>query len=144
MALITSSARIFSSQSLSRYLLHRCASSASSPLTSGAEEHKVVVSSNGSTIVCWHPEQDFPYECSKPLPAEESLTDQTALRAPFTDALDASLQGVQRYKHMFVRRSDKQVREELMKLTHTNKHIWFPHTGVKYRKKNPPRDREYM
>ena len=62
----------------------------------------------------------------QPLPAEESAADQTVLRAPFTDALDSSLRGVQRYKQLFVRRSDKQVREELMKLTHTNKHIWFP------------------
>ncbi|XP_037070911.1 39S ribosomal protein L42, mitochondrial-like [Pollicipes pollicipes] len=142
MALHLSSIRMLVRPHASRYILMQGISSSTN---SGAGEHKVVVSNNGSTIVCWHPEPAFPYECSKPLPAPEtSAADQSALRNPFTDGLDSSLKGVQRYKHMFVRRSDKQVREELMKLTHTNKHIWFPHKGIKYRKKNPPRDRDFM
>jgi len=122
-------------------LTQRLASSTST----SAEDPAIVVTNNRTTIVCWHPEPTFPYEFSKPLPpAGAHPAGESVLRAPFTDALDAELQGTQRYRHLFVHRSDKQIREELMKLTGTNKHVWFPHTGTKYRKKNPPRDRKYL
>ncbi|KAJ8880326.1 hypothetical protein PR048_016793 [Dryococelus australis] len=80
----------------------------------------VVVTDDGSTVACWHPEQPFPYELSRPLPEE-----------PRVEAGGLNLQ------------SAGDVRDQLMRITYTTKHIWVPKGRAQYRRKIDP-DREYL
>jgi len=50
-----------------------CAYATSSKKISGPA---IVVSEDNSTIVCWHPEPEFPYEHSKPLPIKRQELEQ--------------------------------------------------------------------
>ncbi|XP_067012206.1 large ribosomal subunit protein mL42 [Anabrus simplex] len=95
-------------------------------------EEYVVMSDDGSTIVCWHPEPTFPYECSRPLPdvAQEQFS---VLNVPYKSGVSSVMK----------KKSDEAVRQELMKITHTTKHRWFPRSRDKYFKKIPV-DREYL
>ncbi len=36
--------------------------------TPGYREERVATNSDGSVIVCWHPEPKFPYELTRPVP----------------------------------------------------------------------------
>lgn len=92
----------------------------------------VVFSDDGSTIVCWHPEQAFPYECSRPLPEPVSESNSVL---NIEDQANAYA--------VFRKKSDEVVRQELMKITHTTKHRWFPRSRDKFAKKTPS-DREYL
>lgn len=88
---------------------------------------------NGRTIAAWHPEPSYPYELSKPLPSAEveqsaSLLKEEALRAA---------------KSAFMRQRPEVAREELMRLTHTCKHRWFPRARDK-RAKKTPMDRPFL
>ncbi|KAK7866058.1 hypothetical protein R5R35_013559 [Gryllus longicercus] len=94
-------------------------------------EDKVVVTDNGSVIVCWHPENTVPYELTRPLP-EVQEEDSTVLRV----AKDVALNRIMK------RKTDEQVRQELMKITHTTKHRWFPKSEKYKREKH--HDREYL
>lgn len=90
----------------------------------------VVVADNG-TVVCWHPEQQLPYEYTKPLPVQET-EDSSLLSSKAKEAI-----AIFRKKHPEV------VREELAKMTFTTKHRWYPRSRDKRAKKTPP-DREYL
>lgn len=69
-------------------------------------------------VVCWHPEQPFPYECSLPLPEEK--TDTAVLRI-----------GEKEIKDIFWKKKPFEVVEELAKVTYTTKHKWYPTTGTR-------------
>lgn len=92
---------------------------------------KITVTDDGSTIICWHPEPCFPYDCSRPLP-EEQETHSTL-----------QIQSLDEVRSVFKEKKPEFVRQELMSLTHTTKHRWFPRSRDKYAKKTPP-DREYL
>jgi large subunit ribosomal protein L42 len=94
-------------------------------------EEQITVSDDGSTIVCWHPEPRFPYECSRPLPPEQET--HATLK----------IQSLNEVRSVFVEKKQEFVRQELMSLTYTTKHRWFPRSRDKYAKKTPP-DREYL
>lgn len=94
-------------------------------------EEQVTVTDDGSTIVCWHPEPRFPYECSRPLPPEQE-TNATL-----------KIQSLDEVRSVFVENKQEFVRQELMSLTYTTKHRWFPRSRDKYAKNTPP-DREYL
>lgn len=82
------------------------------------------------TIVCWHPEQPFPYKYSRPLPKE---------RIPKT-----MLQiGRQEINEAYELKTEQQIADELAQLTQTTKHRWFPRSRDKKAKKTP-RERKYM
>lgn len=93
----------------------------------------ITVTGDGKTIVAWHPDITFPYQFSRPIPdtvsndfgsllKENSLT--TAMRA-------------------FKQKYPEVARQELMNLTHTTKHRWFPRSRDK-RAKNTQMDRPYL
>lgn len=94
----------------------------------------VAVTSDGRTIVAWHPNKPFPYEFSKPIPTSfddincGSLIKETAL----TSAQKA-----------FKDQRPEIARQELMNLTYTTKHRWFPRSRDK-RAKDTPMDRPYL
>uniref|UniRef100_A0A1B6FA13 Large ribosomal subunit protein mL42 n=1 Tax=Cuerna arida TaxID=1464854 RepID=A0A1B6FA13_9HEMI len=95
---------------------------------------RIVISDDGSTVVCWHPEKPFPYECSKPIPEEVSQETNSVLK----------VQNMSEVYDVFKPKSEQDVREELMKITSTSKHRWFPRGKRTYKKKPVPRDREYL
>ncbi|KAI9561368.1 putative 39S ribosomal protein L42 [Daphnia sinensis] len=94
-------------------------------------EDKIVMADNGATIVCWHPQPKFPYECSLPLPIKSNEVNKILK----TQATDIS--------EMFHFEKPQQQREYLMKTTATTKHRWFPRVAKKYAKKTKP-DREFL
>ncbi|KAK9502961.1 hypothetical protein O3M35_011637 [Rhynocoris fuscipes] len=100
--------------------------------TSNALEDPIVITNDGSTIVCWHPEKEFPYEFTKPLPVITNDKVSSVLKTSEKDA----------YK-VFKKQSPESVREELMKMTYTTKHRWFPRSRDKKAKKTP-KDRTYL
>ena len=95
---------------------------------------QVVVADDGRTLVCWHPEPEFPYEHSLPLPQEKE-----GARPILKSMNDA---GVQDFSHLEGMKEEL-VREQLMKATFTTKHRWFPNLQKKKAKKTPM-DRPYL
>lgn len=93
---------------------------------------EAVIFMEDDMVVCWHPEQPFPYECSLPLPASEEKLDTSILRIGHKDVAD-----VFRKKEPFA------VIQELSKITYTTKHRWFPKSRLKKAKKTPP-NRPYL
>lgn len=96
-------------------------------------ENKVVLTDDGSTFVIWHPPKDFPYEFSKPLPAPKVMEDTSVLKTQMTKEL----------MEVFNKKTEEQARQELMNITHTTKHRWFPRARDKKAKKTAM-DREYL
>ncbi|KAH8372433.1 hypothetical protein KR093_011582 [Drosophila rubida] len=93
----------------------------------------VAVTKNGKTIVAWHPETPFPYEHTKPLP--QIVTKQSS------DVIKET--ALQSAMSAFKSKHPEVARQELMKLTHTTKHRWFPRARDKKAKKTPM-DRPYL
>ena len=91
---------------------------------------EVVIHLDKDTIVCWHPEQPFPYECSKPLP--ERKESNAVLKVGFEEV-----------NEMFRQTTPQAIAEELAKITQTTKHRWFPRSRDKRAKKTNP-DRKYL
>lgn len=93
----------------------------------------VAVTKNGKTIVAWHPETPFPYEHTKPLPQTvETQSSEVIKETALQTAMSA-----------FKNKHPEVARQELMKLTHTTKHRWFPRSRDK-KAKNTPMDRPYL
>lgn len=94
----------------------------------------VAVTADGKTVVAFHPKQKFPYEFSKPIPTSfqeinsGSLLKETALTSAF---------------RAFKDKKPEIARQELMNLTYTTKHRWFPRSRDK-RAKDTPMDRKYL
>ncbi|CAD7014630.1 39S ribosomal protein L42, mitochondrial isoform X1 [Ceratitis capitata] len=94
---------------------------------------KVAITNDGAVAVAWHPDLEFPYELTKPLPnaatiQNEALVKENSLRT----AMSA-----------FKNKKPEIARQEIMQLTHTTKHRWFPRSRDK-RAKNTPMDRPYL
>uniref|UniRef100_A0A6M2DE24 Large ribosomal subunit protein mL42 n=1 Tax=Xenopsylla cheopis TaxID=163159 RepID=A0A6M2DE24_XENCH len=90
---------------------------------------KIGVTDDQTTFVAWHPKKDFPYECSRPLP-EVNEDNGSYLKNLVT-------------KNAFKSPHPEIARQELMRITHTSKHVWFPRARDK-RAKKTPMDREYL
>lgn len=93
----------------------------------------VAIASNGKTIVAWHPEPEFPYELTKPLPAAPEKVAVSVLKE---ECLNSAMSA-------FKDKKPEVAREELMRLTFTTKHRWFPRSRDK-RAKKTPMDRPYL
>lgn len=93
----------------------------------------VVVTDDGSTFVSWHPKQDFPYECTRPLPETLQQQETSVLKTKLTPELLEVLR----------KKTPDQARQELMSITHTTKHRWFPRARDRRAKKTPV-NREYL
>lgn len=96
-------------------------------------DNKVVFTDDGSTVVCWHPEKEFPYEYTLPLPELSNVKTDSILR----------LQSREEVTSLLHSKKPEFVRKELMRITHTTKHRWFPKMP-KSMKPKPPPDREYL
>lgn len=94
----------------------------------------MVVADGGRTLVCWHPEPAFPYEHSLPLPKAIDTETSVIKSVNVKDIRDIShLEGMK----------EELAREQLMKMTYTNKHRWFPRLQKKKAKKTPS-ERPYL
>ena len=92
---------------------------------------EVIIFPDKDMVVCWHPEQNFPYEFSKPLPEEH---------VPYRvlNIEEAEVNSI------FARKvHERQIADECAKLTFTTKHRWFPRSRDKKAKKTKP-DRPYL
>ncbi|XP_066250260.1 large ribosomal subunit protein mL42 [Euwallacea similis] len=96
-------------------------------------DYKIVGTPDGSTLVAWHPKKDFPYECTKPLPEIKIEESPSVLKTQLTPELLS----------IFNKKTPEQARAELMAITHTTKHRWFPKKRRNKAKKTPM-DREFL
>ncbi|XP_032665105.1 39S ribosomal protein L42, mitochondrial [Odontomachus brunneus] len=92
---------------------------------------EAVVFMEDNMVACWHPEKQFPYECSLPLP-EDKHEDNSVLRVGDKDVAE-----------VFKKKKQLVVIDELSKMTYTTKHRWFPRSRSKKTKKTKP-DRCYL
>lgn len=92
---------------------------------------KVAVSSNGRTIAAWHPDVDFPYENTKPIPKVSDVQSSLFIKEEMMKSTMGAFKG------------QKPEVEKLMALTYTTKHRWFPRSRDK-RAKDTPMDRKYL
>lgn len=100
--------------------------------TSTLDAVQNVARTSSGAFVAWHPDQDFPYELSKPVDLNVSETSSLLKESALNTAMEA-----------FKKDKPELVREELRKLTYTTKHIWFPRSRDK-RAKKTPMDRPYL
>lgn len=100
--------------------------------TSTLDTVQSVVRTSSGTFAAWHPDQDFPYEFSKPIDLSVSDTPTLVKESAINTAMEA-----------FKKDNPELVREELRKLTYTTKHIWFARSRDK-RAKKTPMDRPYL
>ncbi|KAL3275827.1 hypothetical protein HHI36_020571 [Cryptolaemus montrouzieri] len=97
-------------------------------------QNKIVLTNDESTYIAWHPQEDFPYECTRPLPeSKEKDLDTSVLKTKLTPEL----------MEIFQKKTPEQARLELMNITHTTKHRWFPRARDKKKRKMTV-DREYL
>ncbi|XP_034019420.1 39S ribosomal protein L42, mitochondrial [Thalassophryne amazonica] len=92
------------------------------------------VTSDGETIVCYHPPIDYPYEFTQPLERPDPVTNppeshDQVLKAHLSDNVMNDKPGPSI--------------EELSKMFFTTKHRWYPKGQFHMRriKKDPPKDR---
>ncbi|XP_029457485.1 39S ribosomal protein L42, mitochondrial [Rhinatrema bivittatum] len=95
---------------------------------------ELALTSDGRTIVCYHPSVDIPYEHTKPIPRPDPVHNRE-------DTHDQVLKT--RLGQMAWENNQGPTIEELSKMFYTTKHRWYPlgqyHT--RRRKLNPPKDR---
>ncbi|XP_012278550.1 39S ribosomal protein L42, mitochondrial [Orussus abietinus] len=92
---------------------------------------QVVVVADDDTIVCWHPEETFPYECSKPLP-EAKPGSNSVLKI-----------GENEINSVFRKVNPELAPQMLAKITFTTKHRWYPRSRDRKAKKTEP-NRPYL
>lgn len=93
----------------------------------------IVLSNDCTTFVAWHPQIDFPYKCTQPIPSNITQETNTILKTEMSQEL----------KQIFKTKTPDVARQELMNITHTTKHRWFPRARDKRAKKTEP-DRKYL
>lgn len=91
-----------------------------------------VVKTKCGMFVAWHPEPDFPYEFTKPIEMKDRSNASLLKEKSLNTAMEA-----------FKNQAPELARQELMGLTYTTKHIWFPRSRDR-RAKKTPMDREYL
>lgn len=94
---------------------------------------ELVIPLNKEMIVCWHPEKEFPYEYSLPLPEEKELPSNSVLCIGKKEISDA-----------FYKKRMDDVIEKLAKITYTTKHRWYPESKRKRRSRKTERERTYL
>ncbi|KAM8740701.1 39S ribosomal protein L42, mitochondrial [Acanthopagrus latus] len=95
---------------------------------------EIGVTSDGKTVVCYHPTVDIPYELTQPIERPDLLTNQVETH---DQVLKAHLS-----KEVLKDKEGPTI-EELSKMFYTTKHRWYPvgQYHSRRRKKDPPKDR---
>ncbi|XP_012679910.1 39S ribosomal protein L42, mitochondrial [Clupea harengus] len=96
---------------------------------------EIGVTSDGKTVVCYHPSVEFPYELSQPIPRPDPLTNPP-------ETHDQVLKD--RLSKESLKNKQAPTIEELSKMFYTTKHRWYPIGQYRMRRisKNPPKDRK--
>ncbi|XP_053318357.1 39S ribosomal protein L42, mitochondrial [Spea bombifrons] len=76
---------------------------------------ELAMTSDGKTIVCYHPSVDIPYEHTKPIPVQDPINNHEETHE---QVLKARLQGTEC--------KPAPTMEELSKMFYTTKHRWYP------------------
>jgi len=95
-----------------------------------------VVTEDGAVIACWHPPPKFPYEMTRELPVQEMAT-SSPLKVTVTEDM----------KELYHHKHERFARRDLMRITWTTKHKWFPSRKKIYEavdEKKNPREKPYM
>ncbi|KAK6624903.1 hypothetical protein RUM44_011767 [Polyplax serrata] len=100
----------------------------------GKRNAHVAVTDDSSVIAFWHPEKTFPYEKSLPVVKKVEKPSDSILKIQSTKELWSVLKP----------KREEAVRQELMAMTHTTKHIWFPQRKQFRRKPKVERIRPYL
>ncbi|XP_059182069.1 39S ribosomal protein L42, mitochondrial [Centropristis striata] len=95
---------------------------------------EIGVTSDGNTIVCYHPAADIPYELTQPIDRPDPLTNQTETHDMILKA---------HLSKEVLRDKKGPTIEELSKMFFTTKHRWYPlgQYHQRRRNRNPPKDR---
>ncbi|KAM4615152.1 large ribosomal subunit protein mL42 [Polymixia lowei] len=95
---------------------------------------EIGVTSDGKTIVCYHPSVDIPYELTQPVERPDPLSSPAETH---DQVLKAHLS-----KEVLKDKQGPSI-EELSKMFFTTKHNWYPkgQYHMRRRKKDPPKDR---
>ena len=104
--------------------------------TPGYREERIAVTEDGTVIACWHPPPRFPYEMSRELPVQE-----TASSSPLKVNVTEDMKELYHHKH------ERFARRDLMRITWTTKHKWFPSKRKMYQEndeKKNPREKPFM
>ena len=113
-------------------------SSMQSASSSKYRDEGICVNTTGDIICAWHPQPKFPYEFSQPIQRSEITDTNSKLKVQHVEGM----KDLYHYKH------ERFQRRELMRLTWTTKHRWFPNFGRRERLKiaarNLPREKEYL
>lgn len=94
----------------------------------------VGLSPDGNTVVGWHPAPKFPYEHTRALPS----------RKKEASVGDSVLKIQHLREEMTKYRPDGPTDKELSNIFFTTKHTWLKKPEKKYRKPNPPKDRDAL
>ncbi|XP_025258621.1 39S ribosomal protein L42, mitochondrial isoform X1 [Theropithecus gelada] len=95
---------------------------------------ELALTSDGRTIVCYHPSVDIPYEHTKPIPRPDPVHNNEETH---DQVLKTRLE--EKVEHL----EEGPMIEKLSKMFFTTKHRWYPH-GQYHRRRmnlNPPKDR---
>ncbi|NP_001124973.1 large ribosomal subunit protein mL42 [Pongo abelii] len=95
---------------------------------------ELAVTSDGRTIVCYHPSVDIPYEHTKPIPRPDPVHNNEETH---DQVLKTRLE--EKVEHL----EEGPMIEQLSKMFFTTKHRWYPHGRYHRCRKNlnPPKDR---
>ncbi|XP_049632292.1 39S ribosomal protein L42, mitochondrial-like [Suncus etruscus] len=95
---------------------------------------ELALTSDGRTIVCYHPSVDIPYEHTKPIPRPDPVQNN---EETYDKVLKTRLQ------EKNVCSEQGPMIEQLSKMFFTTKHHWYPRGQYhrRRRKLNPPKDR---
>lgn len=93
----------------------------------------VILSDDKKTFIAWHPNQDYPYEFTRPLPPMSETEESEIIKES----------AMKTAKNAFSAKKPEIARQQLMNLTYTTKHRWFPRARDKKAKKTPM-DRPYL
>lgn len=93
----------------------------------------VTATKDKTTFVAWHPDVQFPYELSKPIPTKVEQSSSAVIEESAMNVAQRAFKTV----HPEV------ARQELQRLTFTTKHRWYPRSRDKKAKKTES-DRPYL
>ncbi|NP_001314748.1 large ribosomal subunit protein mL42 [Danio rerio] len=95
---------------------------------------EIAVTSDGNTIVCFHPADDVPYELTQPIVRPDAISGHAETHEQvLKDRLGKAVLADKKAPTI----------EELSKMFYTTKHRWYPvgQFHNRRRKLNPPKDR---
>lgn len=103
------------------------------PTNGWGKVQKIAESKDRKMFAAWHPTEEFPYEFTKPIPDITLSETSTVLKNS----------SVENARQTFKSKHPEFARQELMKITYTTKHPWYPRARDKKAKKTEM-DRPYL